>query len=782
MQYRKAILVGVVGAILGGILVGMSHAAVTDEPSSAPLTVPKSRVGDEVVYELSIRDFGSSQSEEIVGTYELHIRIERLAQTLDRWGGAHESAVASVNVQNPNFTQAVFTEHAMEYIDVETRLVVRSDVQVNSADPAFAGEELYLAWFPLSVSGIPGLEFQGATLSLGSDASDFRVDAVSNVFARTGGAMVAGSLTGLGRQWQPSMQVYAEESVPVEALPGYEHDAHVEEQGTIGAADAVAVRSRVTAPVREILSPHTPLELWMLKARTGTLHVERTTWLTDSSPYPAFDTFRVTAVDDAGVERIIQERTFTRMAEQRGEKEIPWKSSATRVDRPNENVEAAHTPGAQTYPADGTRSQMPYPLSQALRDVAESPTMLPLALWRQQNPGAQLVSAQLVRGENHGIRPSHEWHLFFAVPSGQGYEVSAERIDGAAAPTLRDQGPVNVPPFSAADFAPNPVTIDSAEAMWGALAASKYQGLKPNYVHWGMPLDYRSTSACGEASFTIPAAARGQLGRLQVGYTSAGACHETSPLNQSAIVLDTRTGNLLGLYEIRSGSGQSLLPLAAEAEPAPSTTKTSTVLIRPPTPRISAAAATTFFAVFLIVYFWETLRWVAAKTAFLAPGYSKLRKPNLLEHRTRDALHQQIKENPGIPLGKLGQQMNIGWGTLVYHLAVLERNQLVSSLQDGRRRRYFPVGVVDWSRRSQIAVLANERTRMLYDLVLEDPGVVMSGLAHRAEMTLPQATWHLKRLETCRLLARRKEGRRVHFFPQDVVPRPVAPNEAVEVA
>jgi predicted transcriptional regulator len=117
-------------------------------------------------------------------------------------------------------------------------------------------------------------------------------------------------------------------------------------------------------------------------------------------------------------------------------------------------------------------------------------------------------------------------------------------------------------------------------------------------------------------------------------------------------------------------------------------------------------------------------------------------------------------------------------------LGVLEKNQLVSSLVDGRHRRFFPVGGVDWTKRGQVAALKNDRTRTIYELIADDPGIIQGDLAGRVGISVPAAIWHLKRLEDTGLVGREKKGRKVHYFANEAeyVPQPYDPGEAVEVA
>lgn len=166
------------------------------------------------------------------------------------------------------------------------------------------------------------------------------------------------------------------------------------------------------------------------------------------------------------------------------------------------------------------------------------------------------------------------------------------------------------------------------------------------------------------------------------------------------------------------------------------------------------------------------------------PGYAKLHKAELLNNKIRDQLLQLIKADPGITPPQLQAVVQAGWSTIVYHLGVLEKNQVVSSLIDGRHKRFFPVGGVDHSKRGQVAALKNERTPQLYEIVLEQPGTIQKELIQRLGISQPSTMWHIKRLESAGLMGHDKQGRQVHYFaqPRENLVEAYDPKAAVEVA
>ncbi|MHB8606163.1 MAG: winged helix-turn-helix transcriptional regulator, partial [Thermoplasmatota archaeon] len=78
---------------------------------------------------------------------------------------------------------------------------------------------------------------------------------------------------------------------------------------------------------------------------------------------------------------------------------------------------------------------------------------------------------------------------------------------------------------------------------------------------------------------------------------------------------------------------------------------------------------------------------------WLAAGlYTRLSRPQLLDHPERERLHAAIERQPGIHFHALQRELNWNTGALTYHLRVLERHKLVSSRRDGILRRFYVAG------------------------------------------------------------------------------------------
>lgn len=80
-----------------------------------------------------------------------------------------------------------------------------------------------------------------------------------------------------------------------------------------------------------------------------------------------------------------------------------------------------------------------------------------------------------------------------------------------------------------------------------------------------------------------------------------------------------------------------------------------------------------------------------------------------------------IEENPGLHASGLQREAGEPWGTVQYHLSLLEKAELVSTVDTGRERHFFPLGT-DARRAKLVAMLGHGRTRDVALHIREHPG------------------------------------------------------------
>lgn len=154
--------------------------------------------------------------------------------------------------------------------------------------------------------------------------------------------------------------------------------------------------------------------------------------------------------------------------------------------------------------------------------------------------------------------------------------------------------------------------------------------------------------------------------------------------------------------------------------------------------------------------------------AFVA-GYARVHGDEVLEHPGRAKTYEFIKENPGLHFNDLRLQMNLGQSTLNYHLRVLEKNDFVTRVKDGRYARFFDrqSGQYSAERKDMASALRNETTAAIALHVMEHPGVAQKDLSGAFGIAASTVSWHMDRLCTHGLVEKERVANRVHYYMGD---------------
>lgn len=146
--------------------------------------------------------------------------------------------------------------------------------------------------------------------------------------------------------------------------------------------------------------------------------------------------------------------------------------------------------------------------------------------------------------------------------------------------------------------------------------------------------------------------------------------------------------------------------------------------------------------------------------------YSRLGREEVLDHDARHRMYRIIQDEPGIHVSELMRRIDGGWGGLMHHLHVLEDKEFVTSREDGRYRRLFPVGQYNPDRMDTIALLRNESTAEALDIIARRPGINQTELASRMGIKPPSVRYHIDKLDDAGLIRRERDGRSVRFYAQ----------------
>lgn len=160
-------------------------------------------------------------------------------------------------------------------------------------------------------------------------------------------------------------------------------------------------------------------------------------------------------------------------------------------------------------------------------------------------------------------------------------------------------------------------------------------------------------------------------------------------------------------------------------------------------------------------------------------AYTKLRKPQLLDHDRRQALFDLVKNDPGITFLQIHEKLKehfgraggFGFGSLTYHLSQLERFGLIISKREGRFRRYFENGGRFGRDTQRIAVLQTPPIPRVVEIVLAEPGASQTRIheyvAEEHAVTRQAVSYHLRRLIEHELLTVERAGKAKAYSPTE---------------
>ncbi|MBI2078268.1 MAG: winged helix-turn-helix transcriptional regulator [Euryarchaeota archaeon] len=669
------------------------------------------------------------------------------------------------------------------YVNLSTRQPVRADFRSEAANEfpiPGAYSQTNVRWNRPDLN-LSVLAFQGRTFRLGDDLGNA---------AWIGGA----------KAWD-EYGAYSDQEV---RLNYRTYRAHVADQARIDGRLSLAIR--IEAKVMAEIS-------WLGESSFASTDetITRTYWLADGVPYPIRIESEVrydrTNDPDHDYKRYhengFQETKILREL-RAGTHPILWQTPLP-SSAPTVNAAMERSGAEARAPADGTGFRSQYPLSEAIAAVEQDQGMVGFRQWRTQNPDSALVGFYYEFGAHRAFcmlldTTSHRtasWMFAYMSRNGQGYVVATNKDPTAGTVQNTDFGRARFWTPNLTDVNPfpqlpaNPITIAAAEKEWDGLnlrQASPAGG--PNRISWGY------YAACGvgppygdriewtqKRAYIDPDEQR--LNRIFVDQFTGMEAQAAQGYDRTGLFINVTSGAMMGLIGESFETDKYEMPqafigkLTGPGGPGPASPRDQSISGVP----LAAAVTGTLLGIFLVAYFYPLVKFAGAQTMALLPGYAKLEKGELLNNKIREGLVQLIKADPGITPPELQAHLQVGWTTIVYHLHVLERNKLVSSLIDGRHKRFFPVGEINHGKRGLIAALKNSRTKQLYEHILGQPGVIQKELVAGLGVSLPSTLWHIERLEKAGLVGHDKHGRKVHYYanPIESLVDRYDPTSAVEV-
>ncbi len=152
---------------------------------------------------------------------------------------------------------------------------------------------------------------------------------------------------------------------------------------------------------------------------------------------------------------------------------------------------------------------------------------------------------------------------------------------------------------------------------------------------------------------------------------------------------------------------------------------------------------------------------------FIVPLYVRLKKEEVLDNYTRGRIHGYITANPGDNYNSIRDALKLTNGIAAHHLHTLEREGLIHSMRDGMYRRFWPA---DARLPPEDEGHFNIQKRIVA-IIRDNPGISQKEIAQKVGVSSPTVNYHIRVLETARMIYVKKFGRRTGCYVIDKQPQ-----------
>ncbi len=159
-------------------------------------------------------------------------------------------------------------------------------------------------------------------------------------------------------------------------------------------------------------------------------------------------------------------------------------------------------------------------------------------------------------------------------------------------------------------------------------------------------------------------------------------------------------------------------------------------------------------------------KWILGGAGTLVAGYARVQGDAVLQHDGRQQVYDLVQAEPGMHFMDLCERLPFGASTLNYHLRVLERNEFVTRVKDGRYVRFFDrrSGAFAGERKTAVSALRNNTTAAIADCIVQNPGIAQRDLAEAFGIAASTVSWHVERLQRSGLVEKQRDSHFTRYY------------------
>lgn len=152
------------------------------------------------------------------------------------------------------------------------------------------------------------------------------------------------------------------------------------------------------------------------------------------------------------------------------------------------------------------------------------------------------------------------------------------------------------------------------------------------------------------------------------------------------------------------------------------------------------------FGLFSIGYMREDLRFLLFSLLAL-PLYSKIERDEVLDQPNRKKIYTCLHENPGINLTKIHRELDMGYGTLVHHLSILEKKKLITSEKSMGLKTFYPRSTKNHTGEGKNDFLLSPSQTQIIDFLKQRKSASRKNMQEALNMNPKTVGYHLQKLK-----------------------------------
>ncbi|MBX8633565.1 MAG: ArsR family transcriptional regulator, partial [Candidatus Thermoplasmatota archaeon] len=125
---------------------------------------------------------------------------------------------------------------------------------------------------------------------------------------------------------------------------------------------------------------------------------------------------------------------------------------------------------------------------------------------------------------------------------------------------------------------------------------------------------------------------------------------------------------------------------------------------------------------------------------------------------TRRKIFELISQKPGSYAREIERELSLQFGVIQYHLSVLEEMKILTSVDDGFRKRYYVSGEVSRYDREMLSVLKLKTPRRIVLFLVQNGDSSFEDILSQFDFSKSALSFHLKRLLRSRIVSENVSG------------------------